>query len=353
MRKIKRRKKTFEKSCPVDFIGSGCTTLNCALSGRGVRGGWARARIGNIVGDRSSGKTVLALEACFNYFLDIKKIKSAIWPRVKQFDIVYNNAESVMDFDINTMYGQRFNRKVQWIRSPNVEHMGRDYARRVDKLDEGHALLYVVDTLDFLKSKKSIDRFQDSVESGEEIKGSYDTDKQRYLSNFFAHTSEYLEQNEKDATILIISQVRKKIGALPFAKQDMRTGGKAFDHAIHQEAWIRELRKMPMTRKGEKRIYGIETAVKVEKNKCAKPFRDATFQILFDYGIDNLSSMVQYLYGGKTIKFDGKTYKTAKAFIKYIEANNYEKLLEEQVEIKWQGIEAAFEKEVETRKRRW
>ena len=63
--------------------------------------------------------------------------------------------------------------------------------------------------------------------------------------------------------------------------------------------------------------------------------------------------MVQYLYGGKTIKFDGKTYKTAKAFIKYIEANNYEKLLEEQVEIKWQGIEAAFEKEVETRKRRW
>jgi hypothetical protein len=294
----------------------------------------------------------LALEACFSFYKIIKKIKSSIWPKVKHFDIVYNNAESVMDFDINTMYGSAFNKKVNWIRSPNVEHFGRDYARRVDQLTEGHALLYVVDTLDFLKSTKSIERFQDSIDDDAEVKGSYDTEKQRFLSNFFAHTSEYLLQNEKDATLIIISQVRKKIGQV-FGKQDMRTGGKAFDHAIHQEAWIRELRKMPMTRKGEKRIYGIETAVKVEKNKCAKPFREANFQIIFDYGIDNLASMVDYLYKGKSIKFDGKTYKTPKSFIKYIEQNNYEKLLEEQIEIKWQGIEAAFVKEVKTRKKRW
>lgn len=352
MRTLKRRKATFEKSDPVDFIGSGCTWLNCALSGRGTRGGWARARIANIVGDRSSGKTVLALEACFRYFQTIKKYESKIWPKVKRFDIVYNNAESVMDFDINTMYGERFNKKVNWIRSPNVEHFGRDYARRVDQLTSGHALLYVVDTLDFLKSKKSIDRFQDSIDDDAEVKGTYDTEKQRFLSNFFAHTSEYLLQNEKDATLIIISQVRKKIGQI-FGKQDMRTGGKAFDHAIHQEAWIRQIKRLPMTRKGERRIYGIETAVKIEKNKCAKPFREANFKIIFDYGVDNLASMIDYLYGNKQIKFDGKTFKTHKTFIKYIEQNNYEKILEEKVEIKWANIETAFVKEVEVRKKRW
>jgi len=57
----------------VEFLGSGCTTLNCALSGKGKDGGWARARIINIVGDGSSGKTLLALDLAFWCWKNIKK----------------------------------------------------------------------------------------------------------------------------------------------------------------------------------------------------------------------------------------------------------------------------------------
>lgn len=361
VRKLKRRGSSPKQARParhsvetVDFIGSGCSTLNLALSGKAKDGGWARARVDNIVGDKSSGKTAVALEACFWYYNNIKKVRSKVFPNVKDFTIVYNNAEGVMDFDIQYMYGPAFYDTVEWIRSPSVEHFGRDYTRRVNDLNHGESLLYIVDTLDFLKSKDALARWETSVKKEEELAGSYDVEKQKYLSGFFAVTSEYINNNEFDATLLILSQVRAKIG-VTFGKKTMRTGGKAFDHAIHQEAWLREVEKKKATRRGGERVYAIRTEVNVEKNKCAKPYRKSQFTILYDYGIDNINSLIDYVYGPEAskIKYDGKQFKSRKEFVKFIEANDYEKNLETQAEIKWQEIEEAFEKEVSQRKRRW
>jgi len=357
IRTIKRRPPK-RSHATVEFIGSGCTRLNCALSGKGVKGGWARARIGNIVGDRSAGKTAVALEACFWFYKNIHKVKSQIFPPVTKSIIVYNNSEGVMDFDIEAMYGPQFFKKVDWIRSPNIEHFGRDYSRRVDKLESGHSLIYILDTLDFLKSYKSIERFQESINKDEDTKGSYDVEKQKYLSGFFAATSKYLDKNKVDATLLIVSQVRAVMDPRSF-KKEMRAGGKAFGHAIHQEAWFREMQKIRATKKGEKRVYAIKVAARVEKNKVAKPFREAEFQILYDYGVDDLNSMIDYLWGSRTINFDGQTFKNGatssvrKEFIKYIEDNNYETLIAKKVEDKWNAVEEAFEAEVKARTRRW
>jgi len=41
---------------------SGCSLLDCALGG-----GWPIGRVSNIVGDKSTGKTLLAIEACANF----------------------------------------------------------------------------------------------------------------------------------------------------------------------------------------------------------------------------------------------------------------------------------------------
>jgi len=349
---LKEPKKEVNGDEQVDFISSGSSTMNLALSGKAKHGGWARARVLNVVGDRSAGKTAIALEAAFSYYETIKKIRSTIWPDVTRFSIVYNNTEGVMDFDVKHMYGPKFYRKVIWERSPNVEHFGRDYNRRVDKLEDGHSLLYIVDTLDFLKSKNSLERFATSVKKDEAEEGSYDMEKQKYLSSFFAITSEFLNKNKKDVTLMVLSQIRDKIG-VRFGKKTMRTGGRAFGHAIHQEAWVREVKKLSATRHGEKRVFAIRSAVKVEKNKCAKPFRESEFQILYDYGIDNINSLIDYVYGSSAINFDGQKFKTKKEFISFIEENNYEGMLEEKAEIKWQKVEDAFSKEVSDRKRRW
>ena len=371
MKKIKRRNKSSEiakevssskrvrRRTRVEFLSSGDIRLNLALSGKGIDGGWARGRIDNIVGDGSSGKTLLALEVAFWCFKNIKKIKSQIYPKVKKVIIAYYNAEGVMDFPLEKMYGEDFVKAVSWNplsrnKNPRIaEHIGRDYIERLNNLKKGEFLLGVIDSWDALGSVAGDKRLADSIEKDKEIDGSYHLEKQKYASSvFFPAICGKMESNTKDATLIIVSQVRTKIG-ITFGKKQYRAGGKALDFYTHQVAWIRELEKLRKTKQKEKRVYGIRCAVKVERSKVAKPFRESEFTILFDHGLDTISSQIDYLWGKKKIKFNGERFKTKESFIQHIEKNNLEGNLAKETEKRWLTVERAFEKEVEKRKKRF
>lgn len=338
---------------PVEFLNSGCTTLNLALSGKGLHGGWARGRVSNIVGDGSSGKTLLALELAFCFFNRVKLLKSSIFPKVKKFTICYDNGEGVMDFPIVSMYGNNFYETVDWTRSPNFEAMCRRFIRLSSALKKGEALLYIIDSWDSFQSAKSKEAFMKSVKDDEELKGDYDLLVQKYASRkFFPNICDKMDKNKVDATLSIISQVRARIG-VKFGKKQYRAGGKALDFYTHQVVWLREMERLAKTKKKQKRVYGIKSHAKVERSKVAKPFRESEFIILYDYGLDDISSMVEYLWGKGTIKFHGEKFNNRLLFIKYIEGNNYEGELIDEAEKLWNKVEAAFEKEVKRRKRRY
>ena len=337
---------------PVEFLNSGCTTLNLSLSGQGKHGGWGRGRIFNIVGDGSSGKTLLALEVAFCFFNRIQRIKSQIFPQVKKFTICYCNVEGVMDFPIQQMYGKKFYKFVNWKTIRTIEEMSRDYTNKLRSLKKGEALLYIIDSWDALRSIADKERFEKSLKENKEIEGSYNLEKQKYASAFFANICGDLEDNKVDATLCIISQVRTRIG-ITFGKKTYRAGGKSLDFYTHQVAWIREIEKLSKTKKGEKRVYGIRSEVKVERSKVAKPFRSSSFDIIFDYGLDDISSMIHYLWGKKTIKFRGHIFKDREKFIKFIEGNNLEDELTDKTERKWNRVEDAFTKDVKTRKSKY
>ena len=167
----------------VEFLDSGSTILNLAASNRGKRGGWARGRIVNFVGDGASGKTLLALELAARCFYKIAETPSNLFPKVKSVRIRYNNAEGVMDFPIVDMYGKKFLKGVEWVHSETVEEMGRDIARCVKENKPGEFLLYVIDSLDALTSDAARKRFEDAAKKDKEEDGSYNTEKARYLSS--------------------------------------------------------------------------------------------------------------------------------------------------------------------------
>ncbi len=345
-----------DDKAPVEFVHSGSTRLNLAISMLGPKGGWPRARIINIVGDGSSGKTLLALEAAFSFFKRIKKTKSKIFPKVKKLYIVYVNREGVMDFPIRQMYGPEFEDFVEWeYEKKNVEQAGRDYARRLKALKKGECLLYIIDSWDSLGSSKGDERFEKSIKEDKDLEGSYNVEKQKYASTFFSNICGKMEKNSKDATLVIISQVRTKIG-VTFGKKHYRAGGKALDFYTHVVAWIREMEKMRATKRGEKRVYGIKCEVKIDRSKVAKPFRESQFTILYDYGLDDVSSMADYLWGpkkDKTIKYNGKEFKKRHSLITYIEENNLEEDIAQKCEEKWTLVEEAFTKSVKKRKNRF
>ena len=346
----KKKKATHKER--VEFLGSGCTTLNLSLSGKGKDGGWARGRVVNIVGDGSSGKTLLALELAFWCFKFLMTVKSKIFPKVKKLIIVYNNCEGVMDFPLEKMYGKQFVDSVEWICSKTIEDFGRDYMRRLKGLKKGHFLLYFIDSWDAIGTRAGHDRFEKSVEQDKEIEGSFALEKQKYASMFFENLSGQMENNKIDSTLVIISQVRTKIGAT-WGKKTYRAGGKALDFYTHQVAWIREVQKLRKTKRKRKRVYGIKSEAKVERSKVGKPFRESEFTILYDYGLDDVNSMIDFLWGKRVIKFDGKKFKTKAAFITYVEEKDKENELIEKTEKEWASIEQAFEDEVRKRKPRY
>jgi recombination protein RecA len=337
----------------IDYLHSGSINLNLAASQKGKRGGWARGRIVNPVGDGSSGKTLCTLEAMANAFYTFKKqndIPSYCFPKVKKLILVYDNVEGVMDFPIEEMYGEEFVEFVQWISSPTCEAAGRNIQRMLQSLKEGDCLIYAWDSLDSSVSSAQKERNLKSVKDDKDEDDAYGTEKAKYFSGAFFNNLCELQQG-KDATVFMISQIRDNIG-VRFGAKSKRAGGKALDFYTHQVPWLRTKDKLKKTFRSQDRVYGVRVEVDFKRNKCAKPFRQAEFTILFDYGMDDIGSMIDYLYGpkAKTIEWNEITYKREE-FVDLIENDEeeYNKLVDE-VEQDWKEIEAAVKP---TRKSRW
>ena len=294
VRQVEDRSKKEDNITRVEFLDTGSTLLNLAASGKGRKGGWARGRIVNLVGDGSSGKTLLALEACAQSFYHIKERESKLFSKPKKVMVVYNNREGVMDFPLEEMYGQEFVDGVEWIQSSTCEEFGRDYQRRVSNLKDGEFLLYVVDSLDSLDSSAGWKRTEKSVKTDKDIEGSYGMEKAKYFSSsFFSHLCNTMQG--KDATLICISQVRDNINAGLFGEKHRRVGGKSLDFYTHQVCWLAVREKLKKTVKKQERVFGVRVKARFKRNKTAKPFRDAEFDILFDYGIDNIGSIIKFL----------------------------------------------------------
>ena len=326
----------------IDFINSGCDMLNLPLSGN-IRGGVARARIYNLVGDGSSGKTLLALELAAYSFYNWDKYDSPIFGANKKIKIVYDNREGVMDFPVEHMYGQRFYDNVDWQQSSTVEAFATRFFQEMRAMGPKDSLIYIVDSWDALDSEEDVAKFESDMAQRAKGKkpetGSYDLGKQRFASKtFFKRISD--EMVGKDVTLVIVSQTRVKIG-VTFGKKKYRAGGDALNFFTHQVVWLYEKEKLSKQVLGHQRVYGIRVQAKVERSKVWKPYRDAEFVIIFDYGVDNITSMVNWYFGPKKAEFTiwGEKYKRQE-FIDALAADD--EILEafkDEVQTMWDKIE--------------
>jgi hypothetical protein len=109
-------------------------------------------------------------------------------------------------------------------------------------------------------------------------------------------------------------------------------------------------------------VVGVCAKIKNTKNKVGKAYREGYMDLLFDYGIDNISSNIKYLYdlktdGGKdsgknaakNLFWDEESY-SFEDLIAHIEKNCLERVLTRRVKQKWDD----FEKSITTdRKKRY
>lgn len=256
-----------------EYIHSGSTLLNCVLGG-----GWPLGRMSNIVGDASSGKTLLAIEACCNFHFQYPKGK-----------IIYLEAEAAFNPD----YAEALGMPVEAIEFPGdddlpdftVESWFEHLETTIIKLaKESIPCLYIVDSLDALSDRAERDREID--------KGTFGANKPKMIGQLFRRLTKEIEKSR--IHLMIISQVRDNIGVM-FGERHTRTGGKAMDFYATQILWLAQLKKLDRTIRKQKRVYGVQIRAKCKKNKIGLPFRECEFPIIFGYGVDDISSMLDWL----------------------------------------------------------
>jgi recombination protein RecA len=287
-------------------------------------GGWAQGRIINLVGDKSSGKTLLAIEACINW-----KQTAGVG------SIRYAEAEAAFDEDYARSLGMP--EGVAFAQVHTVEQFYLDLEGWLDTQVSGKPCLYILDSLDSLSDDK---------EMAQEIGApSYGALKAKRMSETFRKLTQKIESS--NCTLFVISQIRDKIG-VTFGETKTRSGGKALDFYASQIVWLAELQKIKKTSRGIERTIGTRVLARTKKNKVGMPYRDCELAIIFGYGVDDEESMISWITKNKaeSLMPDGLTTKQAREDIKdarevkdreTVDAIN--RLLFQVVETRWKQVE--------------
>jgi recombination protein RecA len=280
----------------------------------------------NIVGDKSTGKTLLAIEAAANF---AKKYPGhPIW---------YREIEAAFDRDYAGQLGLPLH-AVDF--GPpegffTVEDVFEDMNRQIAA--KPAAGLYIVDSWDALSDRAELENPID--------KGSFGAAKAKKASELFRRLNQHM--SDANITIMIISQLRDKIG-VTFGERHSRSGGHALDFYASQVLWLAHLGQIKKTRRGVQRAIGVNIKARCKKNKVGLPFREAEFPIEFYFGVNDLEASVNWLKEVKGLGKAGLDEDKAKKLIASAEEysaeeyREYCKNLRRVVRSLWNDIDEGF-----------
>lgn len=313
-----------EEPPPIQFIGTGCAILDCVLGGNG----YALGRIVNIVGDKSTGKTLIAIEACANFL-----------QRYPHGRVWYTEVEAAFD----KSYAASLGLPVDAVSFTEACFTVEDFFKHLSSvLKEGSTKpgLYILDSLDALSDQAELDREIDA--------SSFGASKPKKLSELFRRLVQLLHSS--NIALMIISQVRDNIG-VTFGEKHSRSGGKALDFYASQILWLSQIGTIKRTIKGVERPVALKVRAKCKKNKLGPPLRECEFELRFGFGIDDVAANLTFLETvGALDKVDiGKD--RVRRFLRTLDAADAETYAAERLRIAdatrvaWDEIEKTFSPE--------
>jgi len=242
-----------------ETISTGSLQLDHAL---GI-GGLPRGRIIEIFGWESSGKTTIALNAIAD--AQRQGLKCLLVDAENSFDPEYADALGVNVDELQ--YCQ-----------PSFGEQGFEVADR--QICSGDVGLVVIDSVAAMIPKAELEG-----EMGDSKMGLH----ARLMSQVCRKMVSSIAKH--NVCCIFINQLRHKIGVM-YGSPEVTTGGNSLQfYASVRLSVTRSTTEKNSVYNGEEKM-GNQTTVKIIKNKCAPPFRSATFNIMYGTGIDRNSEVI-------------------------------------------------------------
>lgn len=282
----------------VEAISTGALSLDLAL---GI-GGLPRGRVVELFGPESSGKSTLAMHVVAE-----AQRNGGI--------CAYIDAEHAMDPTYARAIGVNVDDLL--ISQPDTGEQALEIA---DMLVRSGALdVIVIDSVAALTPRAEIEGEMGDAHVGLQA---------RLMSQALRKLTGTLSKSKTIA--IFINQLREKVGVM-FGSPEVTPGGRALKFYSSVRLDIRRVESI----KDGAEVVGNRTRVKVVKNKCAAPFKQCEFDIMYSKGISREGSLLDvatdlgiikksgawYTYEGEQI---GQGRENAKAFL----AENLEMMIE-------------------------